>query len=760
MEQNVLELMQEISYKPMTVDELETALGINSADEFRELVKMLNRLEAEGKIVRTRTNRYGLPEHMNLIRGRLQVNSKGFGFLIPDEKEHPDIYIHGSDLKGALNGDIALVRINYAPEGKRLEGEVVRIVQRSHTHIVGTYQDAKYYGFVIPDDSRITTDLFIPKEHTMGAVDGHKVVVEITRYPEGRKNGEGKIVEILGHKNDPGVDILSIIRTFNLPEQFPEEVMAEATRIPDEIAPEEIQGRRDLRDLTIVTIDGADAKDLDDAVHVERLPNGHFRLGVHIADVSYYVKEGSPLDLEAYKRGTSVYLVDRVIPMLPHRLSNGICSLNPRVDRLTLSCVMEFDEEGNRVNYDIFPSVIRTVERMTYHDVNRILIDEDPELMKRYEALVPHFKLMAELSELLRKTRMERGAIDFNFDEAKVIVDEEGKPVDVVLRERNIAEKLIEDFMLAANETVAEHFSWLRLPFVYRVHEDPDEEKIQQFVEFITNFGYLVRGTANRIHPRALQQILEQIKGSPEEMIISTVLLRSMKQAKYSSENDGHYGLAAEFYTHFTSPIRRYPDLMVHRLIREYQKGEITEERLEELRGKLGEACEHSSHRERVAMEAERETNALKMAEYMLDHIGEEFEGIISGVASYGLFVRLPNTIEGMVHVSYLTDDYYHYHEKLYALIGERTGKVYRIGDPVLVRCTGVSKENKTIDFELVGLKKRQKDEKRKPKIIKAFKESEKEKKRKSKGKGDKKPKGKGGNAPFWAGVAKKKKKK
>lgn len=757
MEDQVLELMREISYKPMTVDELEIALGIESADQFKELVKMLNRLESEGTIVRTRSNRYGLPEHMNLVKGRLQGNAKGFAFLIPEDKSFSDIYIHGSDLNGALNGDLVLVRIHKSPIGKRTEGEVVRILKRANTTVVGTYQDLKGFGFVIPDDPRIQTDIFIPKEESKGAVHGHKVVVEITKYPEGRMKWEGKVIEILGHKNDPGVDILSIIRSFRLPEQFPDEVMAEASAVPETIAPEDLIGRRDLRDQVIVTIDGADAKDLDDAVTVEKLPNGNYRLGVHIADVSHYVKEGSPMDQEAYRRGTSVYLVDRVIPMLPHRLSNGICSLNPKVDRLTLSCEMEFDSHGNRVSYDIFPSVIRTVERMTYADVNRILADEDPELIQKYQDLVPLFKTMAELSDILRQARKERGSIDFDFDEAKVIVDEEGKPTDVVIRERGKAEMLIEDFMLAANETVAEHVHWMRLPFVYRIHEDPDPEKIQSFLEFITAFGYFVRGSANRIHPRALQQVLEEIKGTPEETVISTVLLRSMKQARYSPLNEGHYGLSAEFYTHFTSPIRRYPDLIVHRLLREYLQGEINDRRIEEWKEKLEDICNHSSERERLAMEAERETDALKMAEYMLEHIGEEFEGIISGVTSFGIFVKLPNTIEGMVHVSYLTDDYYHYHEKQYALIGERTGKIYRIGDEVKVRCIAVDKENKTIDFELVEMFGRKKSKgKRQPKIIKA---SQRDSARGEKGKRKSATK-QGGESPFWKEAARKKKKK
>lgn len=747
------EIMEIVSNKPMAVDEIEKGLGIQSADEFKELIKLLNQLEEEGELVRTRSNRYGLPEHMNLIRGRIQGNAKGFGFLIPDDKEHPDVYIHERDLKGALNGDIVMVRVNSGPsENKRMEGEVIRILKRANKTMVGTYQDMKTFGFVMVDDKRVGSDIFIPKENSMGAVDGHKVVVEITKYPEGRWNWEGKVIEILGHKNDPGVDILSIIRSYDLPEQFPEEVLAEASAIPDVITEEDLVGRRDLRDQVIVTIDGEDAKDLDDAVTVERLENGHYKLGVHIADVSYYVKENSALDQEAFRRGTSVYLVDRVIPMLPHRLSNGICSLNPKVDRLTLSCEMIFDEKGRRISYEIFPSVIRTTERMTYTDVNRILVDQDPETMKKYESLVPLFQTMLELSEILRSARTERGAIDFDFDEAKVLVDAEGKPTDVILRERNKAEMLIEDFMLAANETVAEHFFWLKLPFVYRVHEDPDPVKMQSFLEFITAFGYLVRGTSNRIHPRALQQVLEEVKGSPEETIISTVLLRSMKQAHYSPYNEGHYGLAADYYTHFTSPIRRYPDLIVHRLIRMYNEGKFDDDLLEDLKLRLEDITKHSSERERVAMEAERETDALKMAEFMEQHIGEEFDGIISSVTGFGLFVRLPNTIEGMVHVSYLTDDYYHFHDKQYMMVGERTGKTFRIGDEVRIRVVSVDRANKTIDFELVDMKPRKKQDKRQPKIIKASKERSSII--------EKRLQQKKSNKPFWESAPKNKKKK
>ncbi len=710
-EQELLDFMREKAYKPMTYQELEKHFQIEDADSFREFLKLLNRLEQEGKVLRTRTQRYGVPERMNLLRGRLQAHPKGFGFLIPEEKGHPDVYIHANDLHGAMNGDTILVRISSkGAAGGKLEGEVVRIVARANEQIVGTFRHYDSYGFVVPDDKRIVRDIFVPKHAFMGAVDGQKVVARIVQYPEGRAAAEGEIIEILGHKDDPGVDIISIIRKYQLPEAFPEEVILEAEKVPDAISEEDLKGRRDLRHKTIVTIDGEDAKDLDDAVHVERLPNGNYLLGVHIADVGYYVRENSHLDREAYNRGCSVYLVDRVIPMLPHRLSNGICSLNPKVDRLTMTCEMEIDEHARVVRHDIYPSVIRTKERMTYTDVRKILVDEDPERIERYADLADHFRLMEELALKLRAARMRRGAIDFDFKEAKVIVDENGKPIDIVKRERSIAEQIIEEFMLAANETVAEHFHWLKVPFLYRIHEDPDSEKLMHFMEFVTNFGYVVRGRGNTVHPRALQSILEEIRGTKEETVISTVMLRSMKQAKYDAQSLGHFGLAAEFYTHFTSPIRRYPDLVIHRIIREVlENGQLSEKRFEYLAGRMDDIARQSSERERIAVDAERETEALKKAEYMLDKVGEEFEGIISSVTSFGMFVELDNTVEGLIRLSDLADDYYHYHEMQHALIGERTSKIYRIGDEVKVRVARVNMEEHTIDFEMVDMKPRSK---------------------------------------------------
>lgn len=725
--ERLLSFMKEEAYKPLTVEELEEAFQLEDADEFKKLIITLNKMEEKGLIVRTRANRYGVPEKMNLIRGTLVGHARGFAFVEPDEPGFDDVFIPPGELNHAMHGDKVLVRLSPKTSGARQEGTVIRILERGITEIVGTYTESKNFGFVIPDDKKIVNDIFIPKNASNGAVEGHKVIVRLTSYPEGRMSAEGEVVQILGHKNDPGVDILSIIHKHQLPLSFPEDVLKQANETPDEIKSEEIKNRRDLRNELIITIDGEDAKDLDDAVTVTKLNNGCYKLGVHIADVSYYVKEGTPIDREAFARGTSVYLVDRVIPMIPHRLSNGICSLNPKVDRLTLSCEMIVDEYGNVVQHDIFQSIIRSAERMTYSNVNKILIEKDEQLREKYQEIVPMLEDMAELASILRKKRMLRGAIDFDFKEAKVLVDEKGKPYDVIIRERSVAERLIEEFMLLANETVAEHFHWLNVPFLYRIHEKPNEEKLRRFLEFITNFGYVVKGTGNNIHPRALQQILDEVRGKPEEMVISTVMLRSMKQAKYHPESVGHFGLSTEFYTHFTSPIRRYPDLIVHRLIRKYLlEGKIDEKTQVKWASILPEIAEHSSNMERRAVDAERETDDLKKAEFMLDKIGEEFDGIISSVTNFGMFVELPNTVEGLVHVSYMTDDYYHYDERHYAMIGERTGNVYRIGDEITVRVVNVDKEERSIDFEIVGMRKKRKKSTR-PETVKVIKSKHQE---------------------------------
>lgn len=703
-EQMIEQFMLEKAYKPLTQEELAKEFSIES-EATEEFEQILEHLEDEGRIIKTRAGRYGVPERMNLVRGILQGSAKGFGFVIPDKPKQADIFIRMDDLKGAMDRDLVLARIHTRKtDSRRPEGEIVRIVKRGRTQIVGTYRQlSSHFGFVIPDDRRVNTDIFIPIELRKEATEGQKVVVKLLQFAPGKHAAEGEIVEIIGHKDDPGIDIVSIIRKHGLPEEFPDVVKTEAEATPEKISAEEITERRDLRTRVMVTIDGEDAKDLDDAVSVETLSNGHIRLGVHIADVSYYVQEGSALDREAYERGCSVYLVDRVIPMLPQRLSNGICSLNPQVDRLTMTCDMEIDSQGNVVDHEIYPSVICTNERMTYSDVKKIIVDHDEELIAKYEPLVPHFRTMGELAEILRKKRFERGAIDFNFPEAKVKVDEKGKPIDIVKRPRTEAEQLIEEFMLAANETVAEHFFRLDIPFVYRIHESPDTERLRTFYEFVNTFGYSIKGKPDKIRPRALQNLLAKVKGKTEETVISTVLLRSMKQAKYAAESEGHFGLAAPFYTHFTSPIRRYPDLLIHRIIREVvTTGTLSLERIDQLNAYLPDAAQQSSIRERVAVDAERETVSLKQAEYMVDKVGEEFAGVISSVTNFGIFIELSNTIEGMIHLSYLTDDYYHFDERSYSLIGERTARIFRIGDQVRIRVSQVNLDERKIDFELL----------------------------------------------------------
>ncbi|MBE3550310.1 MAG: ribonuclease R [Brockia lithotrophica] len=693
--------------RPLASSELVELLAARGIPE-AAVREVLSRLVEEGEIVRTRSRRYGLPEQMNLVRGRLEVHTRGYAFLLPDREGEPDVYVPAANLHGAWPGDVVLVRKSgTGGNGRKVEGEVVRILRRAFRRVVGTYEEEARLGYVVPDDLRIPGAITVAPRERRGAVPGHKVVVEILEYPDDRRPAVGRVVEILGHKDDPGVDILSIVRKYELPEAFPEDVLEEAARLPDRVREEDLVGRRDLREIDVFTIDGEDAKDFDDAVHIEPLPRGGWRLGVHIADVSAYVREGTALDREAYLRGTSVYLVDRVIPMLPHTLSNGIASLNPGEDRLAISVLLDFDTEGRRLRYEFFPSVIRSRARMTYTSVNRLLSGEEAEdaftSREVYERFRENLFAMAELARKIRARRRARGAIDFDLDEARIVLGDDGKPIDVHRRERGEGERLIEDFMLVANEAIAEWAEAADLPFLYRVHEPPDPEKMRGFFEFLANLGYVVRARPGGVTPKQLQAVLEEARGEPEEMVISTLLLRSMQRARYAAENLGHFGLAATHYTHFTAPIRRYPDLIVHRLLRRYAfHGRIPDaaerERLVEW---LDEAAKHTSTRERVAMEAEWETEAYKKAEYMQAHVGETFDGVVSGVTSFGLFVRLPNTIEGLVHLSYMTDDYYVFHEKEMILVGEHTGKVYRIGDPIRVTCVGVHLEERTIDFAL-----------------------------------------------------------
>ncbi|MGL4520980.1 MAG: ribonuclease R [Bacilli bacterium] len=707
LKEDVLHLIQSNDGTPLSIDEIEDALHIEDGQSFKDVIKALVELEEEVLVVRTRNNRYTLPQKVNVITGKMLANAKGFGF-VKQENVDQDIYVPPNEMNGAMHGDTVLVTLLAKSSGARPEGRVAKIVERASTDVVGTFYKRKGYAAVQPDDKRMPGEILIAPDHYGGAIDGHKVVVHISQYAEGRRLAEGEVILILGHKNDPGVDIISVIHKHGIPTEFPVEVLEQALAVPDEIAAEDYEGRHDFREETVVTIDGADAKDLDDAVHVKQLENGNYLLGVHIADVSHYVTQGSPIDKEARERGTSVYLVDRVIPMIPHRLSNGICSLNPHVDRLTLSCLMEIDHNGGVVKHEIVPSVIRTTERMTYKAVNEILEEKNEETRAHYKPLLPFFEQMGTLASILRNKRMRRGAIDFDFKEAKVLVDKKGKPTEVVLRERSVAERLIEEFMLAANETIAEHFDRLKIPFIYRVHEEPKEDKLERFFEFITRFGIVMKGKADEIHPRALQEVLERVAGTKEEMLISTVMLRSMKQARYAPESLGHFGLSTEYYTHFTSPIRRYPDLIVHRLIRTYliekKKDPAT---IAFWAAELDDISDHTSNCERRAVEAERETDELKKAEYMAQHIGDIFEGIVSSVTNFGMFVELPNTIEGMVHVSMLVDDYYHFDERNYAMVGERTNRRFTIGDEITVRVVKVNTDERAIDFEVVGMKTR-----------------------------------------------------
>jgi len=704
LKEKILVFMHKEAYKPLSPEDLADEMGLK-AKELADFWPLLTELEECAAIIKTRFGKYGVPERMNLIVGTLSASEKGFGFVIPENPGERDVFIPGEALMSAMHRDRVVVRVNSQQPlaGKAREGEIIRIVRRANLTLVGTFDASRQYGFVTPDDVRIRQDIFVRKSQFNNARTGQKVVVEITKWPEKKFSAEGRIVEVLGNKGDLGIEILSIIKRHSLPVEFPQEVDEAAALVRESIAPEELVGRRDLRELPIVTIDSEDAKDLDDAVYVERLKNGRYLLGVHIADVSYYVQENSPLDNEARDRGTSVYLVDRVLPMLPHRLSNGICSLNAGVDRLTLSIEMEVDYQGNVISYEIFPSVIRVQTRLSYNIVRNILLDNDEALKIEYQPLLERLADMERLCHILRDRRMRRGAIDFDFPEIKVKLDDQGNPVEMIKRVRTIAESIIEEYMLVANETVAEHMHRKEIPFVFRVHEEPDTEKMVKLNNLLNNFGQAL-GTTEDIQPKALQKVLGRIAGRPEERIISTVMLRSLKQARYQAENLGHFGLAAPYYTHFTSPIRRYPDLIVHRILWEtFNSGDVSAKRRQKLAALLPEIALHSSQRERAAADAERETVDLKKVEYMAQFIGDEFSGTISGVTAFGLFVELENGIEGLVHVSSMDDDYYHYNEERYALIGGRTANIYQLGDTVQVTLIKVNPEERNIDFGLTG---------------------------------------------------------
>ena len=647
---------------------------------------------------------------MKTLEGRLQLSGRGFGFVIPADRDEPDIYVPREALQDAMHGDQVLVRVTAQARnvGQRMEGQVVKVLSRANTQLVGTYVAGRGQSYVRPTDSKLGAEVLIPPKAANKARKGDEVIVEITRWPRQSRPPEGKVVEVLGRLGEPGVDVLAVIAAHQLPRDFPAAALQAAERIPVEIMPAELSGRNDLRALPIVTIDSEDAKDLDDAVHVEQGGDGFFRLGVHIADVSHYVRENSPLDLEARSRGTSVYLVDRVIPMLPHRLSNGICSLNQGEDRLTLSVTMDIDSGGRVTHYEIHPGVIRVRTRLSYNIVRRILADRDEALREQYAPLVPMLEAMERLCGILREKRRRRGAIDFDLPEIKVLLDDEGRTVGIEKRLRTIAESIIEEFMLVANETVAEHMDRREIPFVYRVHADPDPEKMLKLADLLRGFGQRI-GAWTDVRPMDLQKALAWMEGRPEEKMVSTLMLRSLKQARYEAENAGHFGLAAKYYTHFTSPIRRYPDLIVHRLLRETMQGPLSAERREQLLQLLPRIASDSSDRERAATEAERESVDMKTAEYMVQFIGEEFPAVIAGVTAFGFFVELENGVEGLVHVSSLDDDYYQYVEDQHCLLGERLKKRYRLGDPVEVRLIRSNPAERTIDFELVQATSRSK---------------------------------------------------
>ena len=730
--QILTELMDDKAYVPMKAKELAILLNIPKSQR-EDLMEVLDALVAEGRIGVSKKGKYGKAETFS-VNGIFSGHPKGFGFVTVEGMEQ-DVFIPEDKTGAALHGDRVQIvvepdsrmsgsRSGMGSGGRRAEGAVIRVLEHANEEVVGYYQKNKNFGFVIPDNQKLAMGIFIPQGCDMGAVTGHKVVVKITDFGSEKHKPEGRVTEIIGHVNDPGTDILSIVRAYGLPEAFPQEVMEEIEDIPDHVtvpgqpvemgslygisdlvSPDgwsgELSGRLDLRGLQTVTIDGEDAKDLDDAVTICRDGQGHYILGVHIADVSHYVKEGSPLDREARKRSTSVYLVDRVIPMLPHKLSNGICSLNAGTDRLALSCIMEVDAQGTVLDHRIAGTVIHVDRRMTYTAVNAVVTDRDEAVMAEYEEFVPMFDCMKELADILRENRRKRGAIDFDFPESKIVLNEQGKPLEIKPYERNAATRIIEDFMLLANETVAEDYYWQSIPFLFRSHDNPDPEKMKQLGTFINNFGYFIKMQHGEIHPKELQKLLDKIEGTPEEALLSRLTLRSMKQAKYTTLCSGHFGLATRYYTHFTSPIRRYPDLQIHRIIKETLKGGLSDKRAAHYEKILPEVAVQTSALERRADEAERETDKLKKCEYMSRFIGQDFDGAISGVTNWGLYVELPNTVEGLVRMSDLDDDYYIFDEQHYELIGEMTKKTYKLGQPVRVTVSSTDRLLRTVDFIL-----------------------------------------------------------
>ena len=712
--QAIIDYIEQDNRESIEVNDVTNKFNNHDSAQFKRQVKALAALEREEKIEMLGDGRLCLKRLPDSLVGTFSGTDRGFGFVMVEDEGIDDIFVPAKATKLAFDGDTVEVEITEAPDpsGKRsAEGKITRIIERKTEQVIGEFipytddeiADYNLYGYVKAKLKKGPEHIIQIEMNGLNPTRGEIVSVDITHYPAYKgEDMRGVVTETIGHKDEPGIEILSIVHKHNIRSEFPDEVLAEAEQVPDQISAADLKGRRDLRGQQIITIDGADAKDLDDAVTVERLDNGHFQLGVHIADVSHYVREDSALDKEAFERGTSSYLTDRVIPMLPQRLSNGICSLHPKVDRLTLSCEMEINQQGNVVAYDIFPSVIRSVERMTYEAVNHILEEKHPQTREQYQSLVPMLEEMAELHHILEQKRRHRGAIDFDSDEAKIIVDKDGKAIDIELRERRVGERLIESFMLAANETVSEHYSKADLPILYRVHEQPDESKMKRFLEFITTFGLTAQASKDSITPKDLQGVMDRIKDEPYEAVISMLLLRSMQQARYDVDPIGHYGLGADYYSHFTSPIRRYPDLILHRLIHYYDEVGRSQQDKKRWESRLPDIAKHSSEAERRAIDAERETDELKKTEFMADKVGQEFMGTIISITGFGMFIQLPNTVEGLVHVSMMDDDYYRFDEDHLVMIGERTGKVFRIGQPIKVKLMRVDVEEVQIDFSIV----------------------------------------------------------
>ena len=697
MKDRILDVLKEVG-RALSYEEIDSLLNIKTIEETKEMADCLDLLEKEGEIYHSNKDKYMLFSLCNLKKGFLRVNKKGYGF-VEVNNEDEDIFISSEDMKNAIDGDFVITEVTVTKDDGRREGRILKIIKRGLSTVVGEIYFRHGIGYIIPDDKKLKLEIEIPKKKNMGSVDGHKVVVAIDEF---KKKGKcvGEVIKIIGHKNDPGVDILSIVEHFKIKYEFDKDVIKQLDSIPEEVSVSDKKGRKDLTEEVIFTIDGDDTKDIDDAISIEKLKNGNYKLGVHIADVSYYVKEGTPLDNEAMERGTSVYLVDRVIPMLPHKLSNGICSLNSNVERLAISCVMEIDSSGKTIDYDIFQSVIKSRIQMTYKNVNKIL--EENVIPDGYELYAENLKLMKELADIIRKRKIERGYLDFDVDEPKILVDDNCVPTDIVLRERGAGENLIEDFMIQANECVATHIFYMNLPFIYRVHEYPKEEKIKSFLSFLQTLGYTTYGNIKDVSPKTIQKLLNFLKDKKEFKILSSQLLRNMQKAVYLPQNLGHFGLASKCYTHFTSPIRRYPDTTVHRLLRTYLfNNDMSSNTINKWEEKLIYISDHSSATERISVDCEREVEDMKMAEYMEKHIGEEFSGMISSVTNFGLFVELDNLVEGLVHISEL-NGYYNYDEVSQSLIGENSNDRYMLGDRVLIKVISASKDERTIDFKII----------------------------------------------------------